>query len=172
MSRELTYKKMNDYLEDLVSKNVDLKAFVGSSVNELANKLASNNGVESPFFIFYGYRNRLSGNEQRTHNSKTISFAIAYNGIDANDYVNQKDAIESGELIGLEFLSRIYIDSKSSEIKWLYNNFIKDTVTFEPFEAEEAQGLFGADFSFELKVPEALIVTQAKWTDGANYCNG
>jgi len=73
MSRELTYKKMNDYLEDLVSKNVDLKAFVGSSVNELANKLASNDGVESPFFIFYGYRNRLSGNEQRTHNSKTIS---------------------------------------------------------------------------------------------------
>lgn len=171
MSRELSYKKINDYLEDLVSKNVDLKAFVGSSINELSNTLASANGIESPFFIFYGYRNRLSGNEQRTHNTKTISFAIAYNGIDANDYAKQKTAIDDAEIIGLEFLSRIYIDSKSPDIKWLYNNFLKETVTFESFEAEEAEGLFGSDFSFELKVPEPLIVTNSKWTDG-NYCNG
>lgn len=171
MSRELSYKKINNYLEDLVSKNVDLKDFVGSSINELSNKLASANGVQSPFFIFYGYRNRLSGNEQRTNNTKTISFAIAFNGIDANDYSGQKQAIDTAEIIGLEFLSRIFIDSKSPDIKWLYNNFQKDTVTFETFEAEEAQGLFGSDFSFELKVPEALIVTNSKWTDG-NYCSG
>lgn len=172
MARELTYQKVNDYFESLANRHVDIKDFIGSSTEELVNKLSSHNGAASPFLFFYGYTNKLQGNTQRTFNQKTLSFGIAFTGIDMNDFAAQKTAIDSAEIIGLEVLSRIHLDSQSTEVQWLYNNFIKESCYFEPFDGEELEGLYGIDFNFDIKVPEPLVVTPEKWNDGTGICTG
>lgn len=170
--RELTYKGIKDYLQLLANSHIDIKEFIGGSADELENKLASFDSAESPFLFFYEYKNKLSGTTQRTFNQKTISFGICFSQVDANDYEAQTDAINACEIIGLEVLSRINLDSQGQSVKWLYNNFIKESAWFEPFEGEEFAGLYGMDFHFDLKVPEPLVVTPNKWTDGNTVCTG
>lgn len=169
MARLLTYTTIEDYFKNLSEKHVDLKDFCGTSANELANKLADSTGIAPPILILYKVEAQLSGTEQRTFNTRTIHFAVAYLLTDANDYPAQKLAITNAEAIGLDILSRINIDSKKPELGWLYNNFIKESATYDTFEGEETAGLFGMDFHFNLRVPEPLVVDPAKWIDGNDY---
>lgn len=172
MERILTFAMVEDYLKSLSTKHVDLKDFVGTSIAELATKLTSFNGALSPIMIFYNVTSQLSGTNQRSFNTRRISFAIAYTGVAIDDFVAQKLAINNAEQIGLDVLSRINYDSKIPDSDWLYNNFIKDSVSYEDYQDEEVEGLYGMDFSFELKVPEALVADPAKWSDGNTICTG
>jgi hypothetical protein len=170
MARILTFSMVEDYLKSLSEKHVDIKDFVGTSIAELASKLTSFAGIESPIFIFYNITGQLSGTKQRSFNTRRISFAIAYARVPTDDFQKQKEAKNNAEQIGLDVLSRINYDSKIEGTGWLYNNFLKDTVTYEVYEDEEVEGLYGMDFSFELKLPEPLVAEPAKWTDGDTIC--
>lgn len=171
MERIFSYAKADAFFRDLAEKNADIKDYCGTSADELANKLSSVDGVQSPILVFYGYRWKLSGNEQRTFNTRILSFAVFYNNIDADDFDAQRQAKDDAEAIGLEVLSRIYIMSKMPEIGWLYKNFEKETALGFEAEAENVTGMYGFEFHFELKVSEPLIVTPAKWSDGTQFCS-
>lgn len=170
--RQLSYIKVDEYFQDLSVKHVDIKDYCGTSVNELVNKIGQHSGIQSPILILFNIQNKLSGNQQRTLNNRTISFTVAFVVPDADDYVAQKKAIDDSEAIGLEILGRINIDSKGKKVDWLYNNFDPNTVHFMEFESETTEGLFGCEFHFDLKNPEPLLVDPAKWTDGGDYCTG
>lgn len=168
--RDHTYQKMHDYLQLLTNNHLELKEFIGASVDELQEKLSSFDGVQSPFLYFFDYSNKLSGNNQRTFNQKTISFGIAFLGVNVNDFVAINKAIDDAEILGLEVISRINYDSQKPEQKWLYNNFIKESCFFTPVEASEIEGMYGMDFTFDIKVPEPLVVDKTKWSDGNSIC--
>lgn len=170
--RQLSYKKIDEYFQDIAAKHVEIKDYCGTSVNELANKLGTHDGIQSPMLILFNIQSKLMGNQQRTMNNRTISFSIVFTGVDPNDYAAQKKAIDDAEYIGLQVIGRINIDSKGKKVDWLYNNFDPNTVHFNELEAEEAEGLFGMEFHFDLKNSEPLLVDPAKWTDGADYCTG
>lgn len=170
MERILNVEKVDLYFQSLAEKHNDLKDYCGTSRNELANKITSKAGIKSPILILYDINSKLSGNEQRTNNTRAISFAVAYTGVKANDFVAEKLAVKNAEAIVLEILSRINVESKMPEIGWLYTNFIKDSVTYNEFEVEEVAGLFGIDCTFELKVQEQLVVDKTKWSDGDTFC--
>jgi hypothetical protein len=170
--RQLSYKKVDEYFNDIAVKNVDIKDYCGTSVNELANKIGQHNGILYTILILFNIQNKFTGNQLRTLNNRTISFTIAFAGVDANDYPAQVKAVDDAETIGLQVLSRINIDSKGKKVDWLYNNFDPNTVHFMEFEAETVEGLFGCEFHFDLKNPEPLLVDPAKWSDGDEYCTG
>jgi len=170
--RQLSYKKIDEYFKDIAVKNLDIQDYCGTSLNELADKIGQHSGMLSPILILFNIQNKLTGNQQRTLNNRTISFTVAFAGVDPNDYPAQVKAVDDAETIGLQILSRINIDSKGKKVEWLYNNFDPNTVHFMEFEAETAEGLFGCEFHFDLKNPEPLLVDPAKWTDGDEYCTG
>ncbi|NRT11538.1 hypothetical protein [Flavobacterium sp. 14A] len=169
MSRPLSYKKVNAYFEDLATKHFDIDDYCGTSPSELGSKSDSTLGLRTTL-VFYDYSGKLSGNEQRTFNNRAVSFSIVIPGVKLDDYRGQDDAIDKCEAIGLEVLSRINIQSKMPEIGWLYNNFVKESVTMATIRNEEAIGFWGMDFSFELKTLEPLVVNPDKWSDGAMFC--
>lgn len=168
--RVLSYKKVDEYFSSLAAKHVDVKDYIGTSTTELDSKLASVDGLQSPFFCFFNYQGKLSGNQQRTFNDRTLSFSICFTGIDAEDFPAQKQAIDDAEIIGLEILSRINIESKKEAIGWLYNNFQKDTAHYSEIELEGSEGVFGMEFHFDLKNTEPLVVSPDKWSDGNEFC--
>lgn len=170
MARVLSYKKVDDYFKSLAEKHVDINDYVGDSTTEIDNKLDSVDGLQSPFLSFYSYEGKLSGNQQRTFNDRTLSFAICFTGIDAQNFEDQRKAKDDAELIGLEVLSRINVDSKNPLSGWLYNNFEKNTVFYTEIELDKSEGIFGMEFHFDLKVLEPLVVTPDKWSDGDQFC--
>ena len=170
MERVLDYKKVDDYLKSLAEKHVDIKDYVGDSTTELDDKVNTTDGLQSPFMSFYGYEGKLSGNQQRTFNERSLSFAICYSGISSGDFEAQRIAKRDAEIIGLEVLSRINVESKSPAIGWLYDNFVKESVQYIELEQELSEGLFGMEFHFNLKSLEPLVVTPDKWSDGDQFC--
>lgn len=172
MARLLNFQMVEDYMKSLQQKNVDLEDFVGTSVTELANKLSSAGGLKSPFLLLYKVSSILSGNDQRTFNTRKISFVIGFAKVNVDDYEQIKTKKATAEAIGLEILSRINYDSKKPETEWLYNKFLKDSIEYEDYQDEEVEGLVGMDFSFEIKVPEPLVATPNKWSDGNAICSG
>lgn len=169
MARLLSFKKVNDYFEELATKHVDINDFVGTSPVELANKAASVDGLKTTL-VFYDYYGKLSGNDQRTFNNRKISFSVVETGVRADDFPAQDNAIDKCEAIGLEVLSRINVWSKMPESGWLYKNFEKETATWEQVRSEGSEGFWGMDFSFELKTIEPLVVDPSKWSDGDIFC--
>lgn len=172
MARLLNFQMVEDYMKSLQQKNVDLEDFVGTSVTELANKLSRAGGLKSPFLLLYKVSSILSGNDQRTFNTRKISFVVGFAGVNVDDYEQIKTKKATAEAIGLEILSRINYDSKKPETEWLYNKFLKDSIEYEDYQDEEVEGLVGIDFSFEIKVPEPLVATPNKWSDGDTICSG
>lgn len=170
MNRILDYKSVDSFFRNLAEKHIDIKDYCGTSVLELVEKIDSTDGVGSPILVFFNYTCKLSGNAQRTFNSRSISFSILYPGIPLDNFQQILEAKSNAEIIGLEILSRIHVESKKPEIGWLYNNFEKDSVTYIEVDAETAGDLVGMDFNFDLKTIEPLIVTPEKWTDGGNFC--
>jgi hypothetical protein len=171
MERPLSYKKVDDYFRNLATKHINIKDYCGTSVLELVEKMASVDGVLSPTLVLFGYSGKLSGNQQRTFNNRSLSFSILYAGIAADDIAGQLTAKNDAEIIGLEVMSRIHVQSKMPNIGWLYNNFEKDSVVYEEVDNEEADGFYGFEFHFNLKTIEPLVVTPAKWTDGNIFCS-
>jgi len=171
MDRVLSFKKVDDFFNELATKHVDIKDYCSTSVQELAGKIDSVSGLQSPFLVFYDYFSKLSGNEQRTFNSRSLAFSILVTGVKSDDFPGQRTAKETAEEIGLEVLSRINIWSKMPESGWLYNNFDKNTVTYDEVEAEGSDGFYGMEFHFDLKTLEPLVVTPSKWTDGNIFCS-
>lgn len=169
MARVLSFKIVNDYFEDLANKHVDINDFVGTSPLELANKADSVDGLKTTL-VFYDYYGKLSGNDQRTFNSRKISFSIVETGVQVDDFPAQDIAIDKCEAIGLEVLSRINIWSKMPQSGWLYKNFDKESVSMEQVRSEGSEGFWGMDFTFELKTLEPLVVDPAKWSDGDVFC--
>jgi len=169
-NRQLTKNKVTDYLKSLTEKNVDLKKFIGSAPSEIDDVVDSNDGLSGAALNFYGYRWKLSGNAQRTFNTRTISFAILIDGVDPENYAAQEDAITSAEAMGLELISRIYQDSQRQDIAWLYNNIDKDAIIAEEIRGEKTEGLYGMDFHMDIKVSEPLTVDKEKWSDGDIFC--
>ena len=172
MARLLNFQMVEDYMKSLQQKNVDLEDFVGTSVTELANKLSRAGGLKSPFLLLYKVSSILSGNDQRTFNTRKISFVVGFAGVNVDDYEQIKTKKATAEAIGLEILSRINYDSKKPETEWLYNKFLKDSIEYEDYQDEEVEGLVGMDFSFEIKVPEPLVATPNKWSDSDAICSG
>lgn len=171
MERILSYKKVNDYLQQLAQKHVDIQDFCGTSIDELESKINSTLGLLSPALVFINISSKLSGNTQRTFNQRSIFFSIVISGIKQDDFQGRIDAVSLSEQIGLEVLSRIEYDSKIESSGWLYKNFLKESVSFSEFDPKGAEGFVGMDFNFDLKTLEPLIVDPAKWTDGNAICN-
>lgn len=171
MDRPLSFQKVDDYFEELATKHVDIKDYCSTSVQELADKIASVAGLQSPFLVFFDYYGKLEGGEQRTFNNRSLAFSILYTGIKADDYPGQRLAITNAEEIGLEVLSRINVQSKMPDIGWLYKNFDKNTVTMDEVISEGSDGFYGMEFHFDLKVLEPLILTHSKWSDGDIFCS-
>lgn len=170
MERLMKYSGLEDYFFDLSHKHILIKDFCGTSKTELANKINSFDGINSPIFILFKVSSALSGTEQRTFNTRDISFAIVFLMNDFGDAEKIKENKTLAEEIGLDFLSRINIESKMPEKEWLYNNFLKDSVRYEEFEMQENVGLCGMEFFFSLKLPEKLTVNKDAWTDGNTFC--
>lgn len=170
MERDLDYKKVDEFFKGLSEKHVDIKDYCGTSVAELAAKADSVEGIKYPILVFYKYSGRLNGNQNQTLNNRTLSFSILYGGIDIDDAAAILDAKTNAEIIGLEVMSRINVQSKMQDIGWLYNNVDKNTITYEEVDPETSEDLVGMDFNFELKTTEPLVVTPSKWTDGAIFC--
>jgi hypothetical protein len=170
MERVLSYQKVDDYFKDLAKKHVDIKDYCGSSAEELASKITSVAGFKTPLLVFYDYSGKLEGNKQRTFNNRSLAFSILYTGVKADDFPGQRAAINNSEEIGLEVLSRINVQSKMPNHGWLYNNFDKNTATFDEVIAEGEDGFYGMEFHFELKTLEPLVVDPNKWSDGVLFC--
>lgn len=170
MERNLSYNKIDEYLSFLAAKHVDVKGYVEDSTTAIAEAMNSIEGIPSPFVSFTNYEWKLSGSDQRTFNTRTIHFAVTFTGIDAFDFKAQRNAKTNAEQIGLDILSRINVDSKSPVRKWLYNNFIKESVVCHEIELENVEGAFGMGFVFDLKTYEPLVVFPDKWDDGSLYC--
>lgn len=170
MERVLSFKKVDNYLEDLATKHVDINGYCSTSVEELASKLGSVNGVDVPILVFFDYSGKLEGPEQRTFNNRSLAFSILYPGISPSDFPSQYLAINNAEEIGLEVLSRIHVQSKMPDIGWLYNNFKKESVLMMEVKSEGQDGFYGMEFHFDLKTLEPLIVTPEKWSDGNIFC--
>ncbi len=171
MARVLSFQKVDDFFKDLATKHVDIKDYCSTSVEELANKIASVDGVKPPILVFFDYYGKLEGGTQRTFNNRSLAFSILYTGIKADDYPGQREAITKSEEIGLEVLSRINIQSQMPDIGWLYNNFDKNTVTMDEVISEGQDGFYGMEFHFDLKTLEPLVVNPAKWSDGDIFCS-
>jgi len=170
MERILSFKKVDDYLNSLANRHIEIKDYCGTSPDELADKISSVAGFGSPGMVFFEVYSKLSGNQQRTFNNRSISFAITIGGIKADDHLGRRDAVSNAEQIGLEVLSRIEFDSKLPSIGWLYKNFIKESINYAEFDPRGAEGFVGMDFHFDLKTLEPLVVNPEKWTDGNVIC--
>lgn len=171
MARVLSFKKVDAFFKDLANKHVDIKDYCSTSAQELAGKINSVAGLQSPMLIFFDYFSKLSGAEQRTFNNRSLAFSILVTGVAADDYPGQRTAKETAEEIGLEVLSRINVWSKMPDSGWLYNNFDKQTVTYDEVDADGADGFYGMEFHFDLKTLEPLVVTPEKWSDGNIFCS-
>jgi len=170
MERILSFKKLDDYLNSLADRHVEIKDYCGTSPDELADKISSVAGFGNPGMVFFDIYSKLSGNQQRTFNNRSISFAIVIGGIKPDDYSGRLDAVSLAEEIGLEVLSRIELDSKLPAIGWLYRNFIKESINYAEFDPKGAEGFVGMDFHFDLKTLEPLVANPEKWTDGNLIC--
>lgn len=170
MERILSFKKVDDYFKELATKHVDIKDYCSTSAEELANKIASIDGVQNPILVFFDYYGKLSGSEQRTFNNRSLAFSVLFTGIKQDQYPEQREAVNLAEQIGLQVLSRINIQSKMPNIGWLYKNFDKDSATYDEVLSEGADGFYGMEFHFDLKVLEPLVVDPAKWSDGEIFC--
>lgn len=170
MARVLSFSKVDDFFKDLANKHVDINDYCSTSVEELAGKIGSVAGIQSPILVFFDYFGKLSGTDQRTFNNRSLAFSILFNKVQADDFPAQRTAVDTAEEIGLEILSRINIQSKMPDIGWLYNNFDKNTVTMEEVIAEGQDGFYGMEFHFDLKTIEPLIVNPTKWSDGNIFC--
>jgi hypothetical protein len=170
MGRILSYKKVDTFFKSLAEKNVDIKDYCGTSAEELAGKVASVEGIKAPILVFFDYSSKLEGNEQRTFSNRSLAFSILYPGIKREAFDAQNDAIDQAEEIGLEVLSRINVQSKMSDIGWLYNNFKKESVIMMEVKSEGQDGFYGMEFHFDLRTLEPLIVTSSKWSDGDIFC--
>jgi hypothetical protein len=166
MERILSFKKVDAFFKGLAKKHVDINDYCGTSVNELADKLASVEGIKAPILVFFDYSGKMNGNEQRTFNNRSLAFSILYPGIKSDQFEEQNTAIDQAEEIGLEVLSRINVQSKMPDIGWLYNNFNKESALMMEVKSEGQDGFYGMEFHFELKTLEPLIVDPDKWTDG------
>ncbi|WP_417365890.1 hypothetical protein [Flavobacterium beibuense] len=171
MDRILSKKKVNDYLKSLAELSNDIQLFVGTSELELDAAINKKSGLLSPCLNFYGYSWKLSGNHQRTFNTRTISFAVLIAGVKNDDFEARDNAITRAEEIGLDVLSRIYQDSLKPEFEWLYNNVDKSSVEGYEIKAKKPEGLYGMEFHVDIKVHEPLVVDPAKWSDGDSFCN-
>ena len=171
MERILSFEKVDQYFKELATKNVDIGDYCGVSAEELVQKVSSTVGFgkPKPGLVFFGYRWKLDGNQQRTSSIRTLSFSILYSGIKADHYAAQTIAKSNAEAIGLEVLSRINFQSKLPASGWLYNNFIKDSVLGEDVDLGGPEGFFGMDFHFDLKVQEPLVMDPDKWSDGSDF---
>ena len=167
----LSYQELKDYLEALAKAHHGIKKFVGFSKQELHNELGKIRGEKFPMLCLFSYEGKLSGNEQRTFNARTIGFSVFKGGIAANDYTAQYAAISEAEQFGLEVLARINYDSKRfTSDHWLYQNFEKSTVRFEELRAFEAGGAYGMEFFFDIKVKQPFAVQAADWSDLTTVC--
>jgi hypothetical protein len=170
MARVLSFSKVEAYLKSLADKHVDIKDFCSTSPQELADKINSVEGIESPILIFFDYYCKLSGKEQRTFNNRSIAFSVLFSGVKADDFTARTIAVDTAEEIGLEVLSRINVQSKMPDIGWLYNNFEKGSANYNELIAEGQDGFYGMEFYFDLKTLEPLVVTPEKWSDGDIFC--
>lgn len=170
MARVMSFLDATALFKDIAEKSIHIKDYVGPSITELKDKMSSVDGIQSPFLCLFGYRGALQGNTQRTANNKSLAFSILYSGIDSMNFYGQDEAVSSAETIGLKVISRINILSKMPDIPWLYNNFDSNSVRYDQLRGEEAEGFYGMEFFFDLKIQEPLIVDPEDWSDGGIFC--
>ena len=168
--RILNYNIVKEYFNYLATNHKNINSFVGYSAEELATELRKIKGLPDPILVLYNYEGKLDGNNQRTFANRTISFAILKQVEKVDDFTVQYQAIADCEELGLSVLSRIHYDSKGKKIEWLYNNFIKDSVRFNEVKYKSSEGLFGMEFSFDLKTLEPLSIVADDWEDIESVC--
>lgn len=165
------YKKVQDYLKDLVNDTDEIVGFVGSSEGELMTKLQSVTDPDKPYLVFFGYQGELNGQQQRTFGPRTISFSIVYKVTDQNDYATQYKRIDDAEAVGMEVMARIHYDATpEGGIDWLYNTFMKDSCKFNEVVYKNPIGLFGHEFHFDLNFKNPLTPDPAFWKN-RNFCS-
>jgi hypothetical protein len=159
-----------DYFKDLAKNHADINSFVGYSSLDFQTQINTVKGLDDFILVLYNYEAKLEGNNQRTISQRSISFAILKKVKELHDFNAQYKAIAECEVIGLEVLSRVNYDSKLDEVKWLYNNFVKESVNFKEVGLKTESGLFGMEFFFDIKTPEPLTILAEKWDDIESVC--
>ena len=157
---------MKNYFEDLVSKSVDVKSFVGYFQRELIDK-ESGDELESPYLALFGYELGLSGPEQNTISVRKMNFAVMYKNVPPDDKELQYKAIDDAEAIILDFLARIRMDA-TKEGHLLYRSFQKENTNITPVEL--SLDAFGSEVTIEFKNNQSLKMNPNKWTDNPAIC--
>lgn len=170
MNRIITYNTILEYFKSLAKNHIAINSFIGYSPMELSTKMNTVKGIEYPALVLYNYEGKLDGNKQRTIAQRTISFAVVKHVKKLDNFDEQYTAIAESEVIGLAILSRINYDSKGNKVEWLYNNFLKESVHFNEVKLKGTDGLFGMEFSFDLKIPEPLSIVAEEWADIDSIC--
>ena len=170
IGRPVTYIAILEYFRMLADNHSQIQSFIGYSPLALQSKISSMKGLETPTLVLYDYEGRLDGNNQRTIAQRTISFALVESVKHGDDFDGQYESISVCEGIGLSVLSRINFESKKSDLKWLYNNFVKDSVRFNEIKLKGKDGMFGMQFSFDLRISEPLVINPCDWKDIKPKC--
>ena len=161
MENKALFNKIDEYFKDIVSKTDNIKGYISISQEELQKKLTQK--IENPIMVFSGYEGKLDGNNQRTIGNRTIQFVILFK-CHPNNTQEQINAINAAENIGLNIISRIKYDATKSS-NWLYKSFDQSSVHFNEFYFQNAVGLFGCQFSFELENKNSLSIDKSFWLD-------
>jgi hypothetical protein len=104
MARVLSFSKVDAYFQELADTSISRIIAAPLSRNWLI-KWQLSAGIQSPILVFFDYFGKLSGNEQRTFNNRSLFFYL-FSQVPADDFPAQRTAIDTAEEIGLEVLSR------------------------------------------------------------------
>lgn len=160
-SQSNSYLKLKDYFENIVDQSTFINSFAGYFQKELKNK-ESNDELTEPYLAIFDYSVGLSGPDQNTIAVRKISFAIIFNNIPEDDFELQYKAIDDAEEMALQVLARIRNDSGNDE-HFLFNSFIKDSVTIEPIELNAKS--YGSVAYLEIKTNKSLNLDVERWSD-------
>ena len=165
MIKSVNYKAILGYFRLLAATHAQIRSFVGYSPFDLSSKAGAVRGLCTPALVLYGYEGKLDGNHQRTVARRTLRFAVVHTVLHAHDFQAQYETISMSEAIGLSVLSRLNIESKKGDIKWLHNSFVKESVRFNEIKLKGENGMFGMEFSFDIKTLEPLVINPSDWKD-------
>ncbi|UKB81268.1 hypothetical protein [Chryseobacterium sp. MEBOG07] len=162
-----SYLNLKDYFEKLVENSTFLNSFAGYFNRELLNKEA-NDELNEPYLAIFDYSIGLKGPEQNTISVRKLTFAIIKNNVPEDDFQLQYKAIDDSEDMVLQVLSRIRNDSQNPA-HFLYNSFLKDSVSIEPVELNANS--YGSVCYLEFQNNKSLQFKKESWKDIENICN-
>lgn len=162
-----SYLKIKNYFKNLVENHKRINAFAGYFNRDLQHKLASYDGISSPYLALFKYELGLEGPKQNTVAVRKVAFAVMFNNVPTDDFEKQYETIDKAEQLALSVLARVQFDNNNTT-HLLYNTFLKDSVRILPVEL--SNNSFGVEVFFNLKNKQSLTVDVNDWNDIDTVC--